>query len=79
MPNATTDRTHVTIRWVEEVWSRVCVLADEWGVSRNDMANILMREALDSRDVTRREFEELRSEHARVSSAREVETLGHHP
>lgn len=50
MPNATTDRVSVSIRWVEETWDRVCELAIEWGVSRNDMANILLREALNHRE-----------------------------
>lgn len=35
---------------MEETWDRVCELATEWGVSRNDMANILIREAIDHRE-----------------------------
>jgi hypothetical protein len=52
-PNATTDRVSVSIRWVEKTWDECCELAREWGVSRNSMANILLKEALEARAFER--------------------------
>lgn len=60
MPNApalsvTSDRVSVSIRWVEKTWDDLCDLAAEWGVSRNDMANILVKEALEAREQRKAE------------------------
>jgi hypothetical protein len=54
MPAIAADRIKTEARWVPELWRRIGVIASEMGISKNAVANLLIREALDARDEKKR-------------------------
>jgi len=44
------QRVPSTIRWVNRIYDRVTHLSNDLGLSKNDVFNLLVREALDARD-----------------------------